>query len=271
MPLDRHARRFLEMLAAAGEARGRYEDAAERRRALDNLADLVDPPGTEPIGGMRDTLLAGRRRRASRCAPIRRWASRRACCRASCSSMAAAGWRAASKPMTAFAARLTNESGCRVIAVDYRLAPEHPFPAGAGGWLGRAAPYRAAIREQFGIDPGAAGRGRRLRRRRPGGGDLPHGARCAAALQSPSSFCVCPDPGCARRIGGAAANWRTAISSTARPSRAIWNFIAPGPIRPIRACRRLLAEDFAGLPPAYHPYRAVRSLRRRGRGLCRQV
>ena len=45
MPLDRHARRFLEMLAAAGQSRGRYEDADERRAALTNLADLVDPPG----------------------------------------------------------------------------------------------------------------------------------------------------------------------------------------------------------------------------------
>ena len=57
MPLDRHARRFLEMLAAAGETRGRYDNATERRRALDALADLVDPPGVEPIGGMRDSLL----------------------------------------------------------------------------------------------------------------------------------------------------------------------------------------------------------------------
>ena len=28
MPLDRHARRFLEMLAAAGQSRGRYDDVA---------------------------------------------------------------------------------------------------------------------------------------------------------------------------------------------------------------------------------------------------
>ena len=46
MPLDRHARRFLEMLAAAGQPTGRYEDVAEERRAaLANLADMVDPPG----------------------------------------------------------------------------------------------------------------------------------------------------------------------------------------------------------------------------------
>ena len=40
MPLDRHARRFLEMLAAAGQAKGRYIDVAERRDALTNLADM---------------------------------------------------------------------------------------------------------------------------------------------------------------------------------------------------------------------------------------
>ena len=57
MPLDRHARRFLEMLAAAGEARGRYDDVEERRAALINLADLVDPPGTVEIGGVRDICL----------------------------------------------------------------------------------------------------------------------------------------------------------------------------------------------------------------------
>ena len=49
MPLDRHARRFLEMLAAAGQsqvaAMTMWKSAA---RALTNLAEMVDPPGTEP-------------------------------------------------------------------------------------------------------------------------------------------------------------------------------------------------------------------------------
>jgi hypothetical protein len=58
MPLDSHARRFLDMLAAAGGASGRYGDVAERRTALINLADEVDPPGSEAIGGVRDQLIA---------------------------------------------------------------------------------------------------------------------------------------------------------------------------------------------------------------------
>jgi len=90
MPLDRHARFFLEMLAAAGHSRGRYDDIEERRTALTNLAALADPPGSEAIGGVRDQL--------------RRWASRHACCLQSCSFMAAAGLLAAWKPMTVCAA-----------------------------------------------------------------------------------------------------------------------------------------------------------------------
>ena len=57
MPLDRHARRFLEMLVAAGHSRGRYDEVEVRRATLTNLADLVDPPGMEAIGGVRDDLM----------------------------------------------------------------------------------------------------------------------------------------------------------------------------------------------------------------------
>jgi acetyl esterase/lipase len=52
--------------------------------------------------------------------------------------------------------RLSNASGCRVIAVDYRLAPEHPFPAA----LDDARASLEAIHdraEAFGIDPARLG------------------------------------------------------------------------------------------------------------------
>ncbi|HWD28206.1 MAG TPA: alpha/beta hydrolase [Rhizomicrobium sp.] len=47
---------------------------------------------------------------------------------------------------------LANGSGCRVIAVDYRLAPEHRFPAAVDECFA-AVKYVAAHPAEFGIDP----------------------------------------------------------------------------------------------------------------------
>jgi len=51
---------------------------------------------------------------------------------------------------------LCRASGCRVLAVDYRLAPEHRFPAAVTDSIA-ATTYIAAHAADFGIDPGRLG------------------------------------------------------------------------------------------------------------------
>jgi acetyl esterase/lipase len=155
MPLDRHARRFLEMLAAAGEARGSYVHVEERRRALANLADLVDPPGEEAVGGMTDRLL-----HVNDGAILLRIYSPLGKPERLLPGIVffhGGGWVAGSlETHDGFCRRLANASGCRVIAVDYRLAPEHPFPHGLED--GAAAfSHVARNPRDFGIDPARLG------------------------------------------------------------------------------------------------------------------
>jgi len=129
MPLDRHARHFLEMLVAAGHSRGRYDDVEERRTALTNLAALADPPGSEAIGGVRDQLMpvddghVTLRVYSPLGEPARMLPA--------ILFFHGGGWVAGSlETHDGLCRRLSNQTGCRVIAVDYRLAPEHPFPYG---------------------------------------------------------------------------------------------------------------------------------------------
>jgi acetyl esterase/lipase len=129
MPLDRHARRFLEMLAAAGQSRGRYENASDRREALSTLAELVDPVDNIEIGGVRDHLMTVDDghivlRTYSPLGKPERFLP-------GIVFFHGGGWVAGNfETHEGFCRRLSNATGCRVISVGYRLAPEHPFPYG---------------------------------------------------------------------------------------------------------------------------------------------
>jgi acetyl esterase/lipase len=151
MPLDRHARRFLDMLEAAGQAHGRYEDVEDRRAALVNLADMVDPPGETEVGGVRDELMAvddGHvvlRIYSPLGKPERELPG--------IVFFHGGGWVAGGfETHDGFCRRLANETGCRVIAVGYRLAPEHPFPTGLYDGMD-AVIHIARYPRIFGIDP----------------------------------------------------------------------------------------------------------------------
>jgi acetyl esterase len=160
VPLDRHARRFLEMLAAAGEARGCYDDVEERRTALINLADLVDPPGTVEIGGVRDHLMPVQDRLGGTGhITLRIYSPLGAPSRVLPGILFfhGGGWVAGSlETHDGLCRRLCNETGCRVIAVDYRLAPEHPFPFGMADAVSALA-HVSTNPKFFGIDPARLG------------------------------------------------------------------------------------------------------------------
>ena len=247
MPLDRHAQRFLEMLAAAGKARGRYEDAAERRHALDALADLVDPPGMEPVGGVRDTLLAvddgaiALRTYSPLGTPERVLPG--------IAFFHGGGWVAGSlNTHDGFCRRLSNESGCRVVAVGYRLAPEHPFPTALQDCFA-ALRHIAGNSREFGIDPkllGVAGDS-------AGGGLAASLCRLAHNAGDPTiafQLLICPILDVARESAARRELQDGYFLDRETLLRDLELYCPKADLTDPRLSP-LLAEDFTGLPPAY--------------------
>lgn len=263
MPLDRHARRFLEMLAAAGEARGRYGNVDERRAALTHLADLVDPPGMVEIGGVRDQLMAIRDVDGSPTDGEQGHITMRVYSPMGEPSRLlpgilffhGGGWVAGSlETHDGLCRRLCNESGCRVIAVDYRLAPEHPFPVGLSDAVAALEHVRRNPR-LFGIDLARLGVA----------GDSAGGTLAAmlcriardAAKENNEA------PGIAFQLllcpildvhGGSRARRELAegyFLDGETLSRDLELYVPPGIELSDARLSPLRAEDFAGLPPAF--------------------
>ena len=148
--LDPRARRFLDLLAAAAKPRAGAPTLEDLRAATDGLAAFAAPP---PAVERRDETLAGGRVAVRVYAPPGGGDSPTP----GLLYFHGGGWISGGiASHDAICATLSARGGCRVIAVDYRLAPERRFPAaledGAAALRAIAADPR-----RFGVDPNRLG------------------------------------------------------------------------------------------------------------------
>jgi acetyl esterase/lipase len=136
------------MLAATTPETARRESPARRRQALIDLARIVEDEASE---GFKARDLPG----PAGPIPIRIYSPSSPASEPSAALVFfhGGGWVAGGfDTHGGFCRRLAEASHCRVIAVDYRLAPEHPFPAALDDALA-AISWIAHNAEMFRVDP----------------------------------------------------------------------------------------------------------------------
>lgn len=146
MSLDPRARRFLDFLAAGGRGGAGTLDLHDLRRAGVELAGFAAAP---PEVERREERLA------ERGLALRVYAPKGASPSLSPGLvyLHGGGWISGGlETHDAICATLAVRGNCRVVAVDYRLAPEHRFPAALEDALATVHAVAADPR-RFGVDP----------------------------------------------------------------------------------------------------------------------
>ena len=149
MPLDRRAQRFLDLLQVSRPAAIEGASIEQRRSGLAELMKFAGPAPT--VMAVADRTVPG----PGGPIPVRIYTG--------CGTGAGltpgliyfhGGGLVAGSVQThdPIARALANAGSCRVISVDYRLAPEHRFPAALADATA-ATSYIAARASAFGIDP----------------------------------------------------------------------------------------------------------------------
>jgi len=149
MPLDRHARRFLDMVAV-GKPPASSLSPDVMRQQFKSLARAVDVKNVA-IGACDDRDIPG----PAGAIALRVYTPVAAAARplpALVFFHGGAGVFCSIQTHDGLCRMLANESGCRVISVGYRLAPEHRFPAAVDDACASTAWVFANFRE-LGIDP----------------------------------------------------------------------------------------------------------------------
>jgi acetyl esterase len=149
MALDPHAGRLLAMLAAAGRADPAGATLTERRQGFAALMRLSGP--AEPVDSVEDRLLPGPDGHLG----LRLYVPCAVGAGASPGLVYFHGGGFIAGTLDthdALCRSLANAACCRIVAVDYRLAPEHKFPAAITDCY-RAAMWTRERADSLGIDP----------------------------------------------------------------------------------------------------------------------
>jgi acetyl esterase len=148
MPIDPYARRFLDRLAAMNPPSVLTVSVGERRDALEHL--LLTAGSRVAVSRVQDRSLPG----PGGPLPVRLYTPAAAAATELPGLIYFHGGGFVAGNLDshdAICRALCNASGCRLIAIDYRLAPEHPFPAAIeDGYL--AVSFIAAHAAEFGVD-----------------------------------------------------------------------------------------------------------------------
>src|SRR5215472_8383943 len=150
MPLDPRARRFLDTLGASGASSTLALSVEERRRSLAQLLGFSGP--ARPIGDIENRTLPGPASELS----MRVYTPAGAAASEVLPGLVyfhGGGLVAGSLDTHDRICRaLAAASRCRLLSVDYRLAPEHPFPAAIADGCAATA-WVAGHTAELGLDP----------------------------------------------------------------------------------------------------------------------
>jgi acetyl esterase len=153
MPLDPYAKRFLDRLAALNPPSALSLSVAERREALGNLLSLS--AGNAPESAVEDRLIPG----PGGALPVRIYTPGGESRNPLPALIYFHGGGLVAGTLDTYdgiARELAHASGCRLISVGYRLAPEAPFPAAVEDACAATA-WIAAHADEFAADPARIG------------------------------------------------------------------------------------------------------------------
>lgn len=254
--LDQQARRFLAMVALGG--RGGGVGIEERRRGFAKLMQFSKPPAA-PVAASDSSIPVG-----DRAIPIRLYGAEGhgGLIYFHGGGLVAGGL----ETHDALCRTLALGAGCRIVSVDYRLAPEHPFPAAIVDAL-LATRFVLRHAAALGLDP----------RRIAVGGDSGGGTLAAIAadvfgrrgrLRAQVLLCPALDFACASASRETFADGFLLDASTLAA-----DLVHYAPQRPLKDRRisPLRAADLAGLPTTILHTAAFDPLVDEGRAYARRL